>query len=410
MAKKNRLLESSGALMMLSFIAFISLGMPDGLHGVAWPSIRDTFNLSIDAIGLLMIFGTAGYSLSGFLNGILVRRLGVGGLLALSCAMTSSALLIYSLTPWWALFVAAALIGGLGAGAIDAGINTYVAQNHTERMMQWLHGSFGIGITMGPMIMTAGLSLSGQWRLGYLVVCIFQGTLALVFFMTRSLWKGTWKNGIKSQNDQKEEDKRSPEEAPLGETLKIPAALLSMVMFFIYTGAEVGLGLWAYSLLTESRNVAPPVAGFITGSYWAMFTLGRFAAGWYTKRFTNNQILYFSLIAAIGGTIILFLNGGVWVSVAGIALVGLAIAPIFPCLMTDTENRVGSRHTANTIGMQISAAGIGAAAVPSLAGVLARFYGLEILSPYLLTGFVLLLLSFILSHRSRKKKIEKELS
>jgi fucose permease len=394
--------SSGGALIALSFIAFISLGMPDGLHGVAWPSIRQTFDLSIDAIGLLMIFGTIGYSLSGFLNGVLVRRLGVGGLLALSCAMTSSALLVYSLTPLWVFFVAAAVLGGLGAGAIDAGINTYVAQNHSERMMQWLHGSFGIGVTMGPLIMTFGLGLTGEWRLGYLVVCIFQGSLALVFFMTRSRWKGKAEIDVRdAQNEDKPEDKRR-NEASLGETLKNPAALLSMIMFFTYTGAEVGLGLWSYSLLTESRGVSPQLAGFITGSYWGMFTLGRFTAGWYTKRFSNSQILYFSLAAAIAGTVLLFLNWGIPGSIAGIALTGLAIAPVFPCLMTDTESRVGPRHTANTIGMQISAAGIGAAAVPSIAGVLARFFGLEVISPYLFGAFVLLLLSYIFSRRIRK--------
>ena len=396
---RNNITKKNGTLVVLSFIAFISLGMPDGLHGVAWPSIRYTFGLSIDAIGLLMIFGTLGYSLSGFLNGVLVRRFGVGGLLALSCAMTSSALLVYSLTPCWSLFLVAAVLGGLGAGAIDAGINTYVAQNHSERMMQWLHGSFGIGVTIGPIIMTVGLELSGKWRLGYMIVCAFQGVLAMVFFFTRSMW-------MKSEIIEEEggsDNEKIEAEASLGESLKKPAALLSMIMFFIYTGTEIALGLWAYSLLTESRGVAHGAAGFITGSYWAMFTLGRFAAGWYTKRFSNTQIFYFSLFAALAGTIILLLGKGVWGSVTGIALVGLAIAPIFPCLMTDTENRVGSRHTANTIGMQISAAGIGAAAVPSLAGVLARIFGLEVLPPYLFTAFALLLLCFFFSHVHKKE-------
>lgn len=380
--------SNSLTLLILSYVAFISLGMPDGLHGVAWPSVRQTFGLPLDAIGLLMVFGTAGYSLSGFVNGALVRRLGVGGLLALSCALTSTALLIYSVTPLWPLFVTAALLGGLGAGAIDAGINTYVEHHYSERMMQWLHGSFGIGITMGPLIMTGALGITGAWRYGYALVCLFQAGLAIVFYFTRPLWL----DGGTGEDESRGEE--GPQ-ASLGRTLRNPRALMSMAMFFIYTGAEVGLGLWAYSLLTESRAVDSTLAGFITGSYWAMFTLGRFTAGWYSKRFSNRQILFFSLLASGGGAVILLVFTGLWGSVGGIGLIGLSIAPIFPCLMSDTSGRVGPEHTANTIGMQISAAGLGAAVVPALAGILARHMGLEVLPPYLLVCFGLLFLIFM---------------
>ena len=381
-------------LAALSFIAFISLGLPDGLLGVAWPGIRGHFNLSVDAIGLLLIFGTGGYTLSSFFSGVLVRKLGIGGLLSISCGATGATLLIYAVTPVWWLFVVAATLGGLGAGAIDAGINTYVAQNHGERMMQWLHASFGVGTTLGPVIMTLGISLTSRWQIGYLLVAGAQVILAVIFLIT----KGKWKN-VSVVSEQEHHTKG---EASLAETLKKLSALLSMLMFFIYTGVELGLGIWAYTLLTESRGIDPQVAGFITGSYWATFTLGRILAGWYTKKLTVQKLIYISIFFALVGTALVLVDVSSWVTILGIALTGFSIAPIFPGLVSDTLKRVGRRHEANTIGMQIAAAGLGAAVIPSLAGVFARFYGLEVIPLYLLTALVLLGLSFAFSH-SRKQ-------
>ncbi len=383
-------------LLILSYIAFISLGLPDGLHGVAWPGIRETFGLPIDAIALVMICGTVGYSLSGFFSGVTVRLLGVGGLLALSCTLTSLAELTYGLTRWWPLFVGAATVGGLGAGAIDAGVNNYVEKHYSERLMQWLHASFGIGITAGPIIMTMGIQLTGRWRIGYLTVCGFQAVMALLFFLTRNLWERQ-----DAGETAAEEEASAGSDASMGETLKVAGAWLSMVLFFLYVGAEIGLGLWVYSLLTGSRGVDPAVAGFVTSSYWGMFTLGRFTAGWYTRKLTPRNLLYFSIGLALTGTVILTLFRGVVGSVAGIGLVGFAIAPIFPALMSDTEKRVGRKHVANTIGMQISASGIGGAAVPSLAGVLARVFGLEVISPYMMTIFLLLLICLFLARAEK---------
>ncbi len=381
-------------LLVLSFIAFISLGLPDGLNGVAWPGVRNHFNLPLDAIGLLLIFGTGGYTLSSFFSGVLVRRLGIGGLLSISCGATSMALLVYAVTPVWWLFVAAAVLGGLGAGAIDAGINTYVAQNHSERMMQWLHASFGVGTTLGPVIMTLGISITSRWQIGYIIVAGAQALLAMIFFATKGMWRGVEVNTGHEYHEKRE--------ASLGETLKKVSALLSMLMFFIYTGVELGLGIWAYTLLTESRGIDLGVAGFITGSYWASFTVGRVLAGWYTKKLSVQRLLYISIFLALLGTGLIVVNISSWVTIVGIAMTGFSIAPIFPGLVSDTVKRVGTRHEANTIGMQIAAAGLGAAVVPSVAGILARLYGLEVIPLYLLAALILLGLSFAFSH-SRKQ-------
>ena len=373
-------------LIIISFIAFISLGLPDGLLGVAWPGIRDYFDLPVDALGIILILGTSGYMLSSFLSGVLMRRLGIGKLLSLSCAATAGSLFVYAHTSSWWIFVMFSVISGLGAGAIDAGINTYVAKYHSSRMMQWLHASFGVGITSGPVIMTLGISMTSRWQSGYLVVSIAIAILAAVFFATKSMWFGITVNSS--------EEHHAETDATLFETLKTIPAQLSMLTFFLYTGVELGLGMWTYLLLTESRGVAPEVAGYVTGSYWGMFTVGRIIAGLYARRIADSKLIYLSVSLALIGIGLLLTNSGQLTSILGIGVAGFAIAPIFPGLVSSTASRVGRIHQANTIGMQMAAAGFGVTFVPSLAGVLAKFYGLEVIPLYLLTVLSLMLLVF----------------
>lgn len=169
------------ALIALAFIAFVGLGMPDGLLGVGWPSLRADFAVPLDALGSLLAAGVAGYTTSSFLAGTLLARFGAGRMLAWSCLLTGVALLGYTLVPLWWMVVALGVVAGLGAGAIDAGLNTYVAAHFGERLMQWLHASWGLGITSGPLLMTAGLALWQSWRVGYWIVGGFQLVLAVGF-------------------------------------------------------------------------------------------------------------------------------------------------------------------------------------------------------------------------------------
>ncbi|MBN2617739.1 MAG: MFS transporter [Spirochaetales bacterium] len=380
------------SIIVIAYIAFISLGLPDGLLGVAWPGIRETFHVNIDSVGLILIFSTTGYMLSSFFSGFFVKRLGIGKLLAASCFLTSLTMLTYSLTPYWALFFIIAIMGGFGAGAIDAGINTYIAQNHNERAMQWLHASFGIGVTTGPIIMTYSIALFGKWQIGYKVVFILQLILAIIFLITQKLWHEN-----KTENSIANEHEHTG--AKIVATITHIPSLLSMLMFLLYTGFELGLGLWTFTILTKSRGIDPKIAGIIAGSYWGMFTIGRISAGWYTKKIPLRKIITISLISAITGVVLLLINVNPILSVIGIGLAGLSIAPIFPGLVSDTKHRVGKEHEANTIGMQISAAGLGAAIVPSIAGVLARIYGIEAIPLFLLITITLLFILFLFLKR-----------
>lgn len=373
LAKKT---QTKIGLLLLAYIAFISLGMPDGLLGVAWPSIRHDFSLPLDFLGIQLFASTAGYLTSSFFSGRIMARLGVGGLLAVSCFLTAGSLIGYTLVPVWGMIVVLAVVAGLGAGAIDAGINTYIASEHNERLMQWLHASFGVGITLGPFIMTAGLSAFGAWRWGYAVVGIAQMTLAVCFGLSAKLWK---RDSVPEEADRRLLDYKTS----LRETLRQPSVWLSLLLFFLYTGIELTLGAWAYTLLTESRGIAPQLAGLWAGSYWGAFTIGRILAGVFTNRIRLDTLLRGSILLALAGAVLLWWNPSSWVSLAGVAITGFAIAPIFPGLVSGTSTRVSPKYAANTIGFQISAAGLGGAGIPALAGVIAASTTLEAIPLYL---------------------------
>jgi fucose permease len=381
-------------LIILAYIAFIALGMPDGLLGVAWPSIRVSFSIPLDAMGMLLVASTVGYLTSSFSSGYLISRLGVGRVLAGSCALTGAGLIGYTLVPEWWMMASLGVVAGLGAGAIDAGLNTYIAAHYGEGLMQWLHASYGIGVTLGPIIMTVALTTLNSWRAGYETVGTFQLVMAACFALTLPMWM---------QQDRPadaEQPKRLTDyKAPLGETVRQPRVWLSVLLFFLYTGAEISLGAWAFTLLTEGRAVPSQAAGLWAGSYWATFTVGRVLAGLYASRIGVNILVQGSLAGAIIGAALLWWNPVEWANLLAVALIGLAIAPVFPALVSGTSQRVGVHLATNTIGMQMSAAGLGGAAVPSLIGVLARQISLEMIPVCLLVLFAVMLGLFWLSLR-----------
>lgn len=378
--------SSRTGLILLAFIAFISLGLPDGLLGVAWPSMRRAFGLELDAIGFLLLLSVCGYLASSFFSGQIVNRLGVGRLLAASCLLTGGALLGYSVAPTYWVIVGLSLFAGIGAGAIDAGLNTYIAANHGEGLMQWLHASFGLGVTLGPIIMTAAVNNFGVWQLGYAVVGVAQVVLAISFALTAAMWKRTEPDETASAV------RMTDYRTPMADTLRQPRVWLSALLFFTYTGVELALGHWAYTLLTESRGIPPETAGITAGAYWGMFTVGRILAGLYAGRLRAQRILWLAMSGALVGAVLVTINLSGATTLAGIVLIGFSVAPVYPALVSTTTLRVGARHAANTIGMQVSAAGFGATIAPTIAGFFARRTSLEVI-PVLLVVFVLSLMT-----------------
>ncbi len=373
-------------LVILSFIAFVALGMPDGLLGVAWPSIRSGFSIPLDALGMFLTALVIGYMTSSFFSGPVVTRLGVGKVLAISCTLTGIALFGYTFVPEWWMMVFLGVVAGFGAGAIDAGLNTYVAAHFSEGLMQWLHASWGVGITLGPIIMTLGLSATDTWHTGYRIVGGFQLFLAACFVLTLPMWSD---NDKPTAHD--EPKKLTDYKTPMSETMRQPRVWMSALLFFLYVGAEGALGTWIYTLLTESRGIDPTLAGFWAGSYWATFTVGRVIAGLFANRIGTNKLVIGGLIGALIGAVLLVWNPSEAVNLLAVAIIGFCIAPIFPAMMSGTSKRVGEHFAANTIGMQMTATGLGTAVIPGVMGVVAKQVSLETIPLILLGVYVGLL-------------------
>lgn len=374
--------------MALAFAAYVSLGLPDGLQGVAWPSIRRDFSLGHDSFGALMIAFTAGYLASSFFGGRLMARFRLGALLTASTLSAALALLGYSAAPVWGFVVAAAVAAGLGGGGIDVTLNSYVASRHGDALMQWLHASYGIGATLGPVIMTAALGRTGSWRPGYLMVGLLELALAAAFLLTGSMWEHRGA-AVPPRRSAPARGRHGTMRA----ALRSPKVWLSVSLFFLYMGIEVAFGAWSYTLLAESRGVRTQLAGYWVGSFWGIFTAGRIAAGFYTARIGRLRLVPGGLTAALAAAVVLALDLGDAASLAALTVIGLAIAPILPALLSGTADRVGPALAADTIGMQIAAMGAGGAVIPSLCGILARRLSLEAIPAFmiLLMGALLLL-------------------
>lgn len=367
----------------MTFVAFISLGMPDGLLDIANPRIRASFDIGPDVFSLIFLTGLTGYALSSFFAGQLVAHLGIWLLLAGSCFMTASALIGYALSPGWGWFVALGLFGGAGAGAIDTGLNTYVATRHGPRIMFWLHAFFGLGVTGGTWVMSAVVNSDHSWRLGYAAVGSLQVTLGLVFLITRARW-----NPPASAQPQAVS---KPPGTPIRATLRMPVVWLGIAIFFLYTGIEITAGRWSSSLFIDARTIKSATAGLWVSAYWGTFTVGRVVAGFIGRLLSPVNFMRLSMAGATASALLLVLDPVAWSGGLALAVFGFSLAPVFPLLVSITPGRVGADHVANTIGFQIAAAAIGGSLLPGLTGVLARQISFEVM-PVLLLGVALAIL------------------
>ena len=371
-------------LVPLAFLAFVSLGLPDGVLGVAWPSLRRSFDRPIDQLGQVLLSTMAGYLVSSFSAGAVLERLGVGRLLVTSGLLVAASAVLWAATPWWPLIVAGGFVSGLGAGAIDAGINAFAAARFTPRVLTWLHACWGLGAMIGPLVMTAVIASGHGWRLGYLLLAGSLLGMAACFHLTLGLWQlPAVETGGATE---------APSAAGrLRDALREPRVRDNALFFFLYTGAEASAGQWAYSLLTEARGAAPAAAGVAASAYWGSIFAGRLAFGLVAHHVAPAALLRLGMAGAPLAALVVCVTRGGAGGFAGLFALGLFLAPIFPLLIAETPSRVGERHAAHAIGFQISAATLGAGVLPALAGLLARHAGLESLGPFLLAATVLLL-------------------
>lgn len=373
-------------LALLAFLAFISLGLPDGLLGVSWPSIRATFERPLDAMGWLVAFTTAGYLTSSFLSGALLRVMPIGLVLALSTLAAASALIGYAATPSWWLMVALSFIGGLGGGAIDAGLNAYGATHFSARTLNWLHAFFGLGTTIGPLIVTAVLDAELSWRWSYVIAGSVQLALGIVFFATRARWMQLPNLG---------EDAPLPvKAASTVATLRRPGVWLGMAVFFVYAGLELATAQWIFTLLHFARGFDEATAGLLVSLYWGSLMVGRVLFGLVAERVKLAATLRLCILLAVVGALLVWLVPAGGLQIVGLMMIGFFLAPVFASLISLTPARVGAAHADSTIGFQIAAAGLGGATLTALTGLLTPRFGIEVIGPAIAAYAVTLLVLY----------------
>ena len=370
-------------LLGIVYLSFISLGLPDGILGVAWPAIRADMNQPLAAVGIITITMTACSATASLLAASIVNRIGTGAVVAASCLMTGLALFGFAVAPSFGWLVALAIPLGLGAGAVDASLNHFVAAHYSSRHMNWLHGFWGVGATAGPLIMGLALAGSAGWTGGARTIGLLQLGLAVVLWLTLSLWS-------------KEHSKPPVEDGQHAVTQPKPprplAVWLAPTTFLFYVAAEMGTGLWAASILVGSRGMAQADAGFWVSMYFGAITVGRFAVGMVANRLGNRRLIRLGIgLAAVGAAI--FASHALigQASLAGLVVMGLGCAPVFPSLMHETAKRFPENMARTVIGRQMTFAYAGGSIIPAAFGLLATWAGLGAVMPVVVVLLIALL-------------------
>ena len=374
---------SSIFLLALIYFAFISLGLPDGVVGVAWPAMRVALGQPIEAAGLITLVVTGCSALSGFASGFVLKRLSAGVVVMLSGWSTGLALLGIAFAPSFAVLLLLAVPLGLGAGAVDAAMNHFVARHYSSRHMNWLHGCWGVGATVGPLIMGAALASAGGWRFGYQAIGALQMALALAFLLSLYLWQLA-----PTVDPTAHESAQGAARKPLRRL----ALWLAPALFLLYAAVEVGTSLWAATVLIEQRHLPASTAGLWVSGFFGAIMLGRFATGLVSQRLGNRSLVRYGLLLAIAGAAIFSLNlTPAWTALAGLALLGLGCAPVYPSLMHEAARRFDAQTAARVIGRQVGSAYIGCMALPALLGLMGATWGLWLIMPAIALFAVLLL-------------------
>ncbi|HHU70753.1 MAG TPA: MFS transporter [Clostridiales bacterium] len=366
------------ALLVIIYLSFISLGLPDSLLGSAWPAINADLGVPLSYAGIISMIISGGTIISSLNSERIIKKAGTGLVTAASVLMTALALLGFGLSQnfWW--FVLLAIPLGLGAGSVDAALNNFVALHYEAKHMSWLHCFWGVGAAAGPVIMSFFLSNSQGWNKGYLVISGIQFLLTVVLFITLPLWK----KANNSHNDLEVDKNTEPHK--LSELIRMAGAKEVLITFFCYCALEVMSGLWGSSYLVEIRGISVEVAAKIVSLFYFGITLGRFFSGFLTMKFDNKTLIRLGQGTILLGIIITVLPFGYITLVAGFTFIGLGCAPIYPSIIQETPNRFGKELSQAFIGIQMAFAYIGSTFVPPLFGFIADNSSLGIFPVFLL--------------------------
>lgn len=377
----------STALLVMIYLSFISLGLPDSMLGSAWPAMNVSLNAPLWGAGLVQMLISFCTIISSLNSAKLIRRFGTGKLTAISVATTALALLGFSLAKNYAFLLLMAVPLGLGAGAVDAGLNNFVALHYEARHMSWLHCFWGVGATLGPVILSLFLGGKHGWRGGYGAVCAIQFCLVAVLAVTLPMW-----DRYEDRAALRAEAAAAKQAGKKQSTLNIPGVKGALATFFFYCAIEAAAGLWGASYLVEARGLSAEAAARGVSLYFLGITLGRFLSGFASMRMKSAALIRLGQLVSAGGAVLLMLPLPAGFGVAAMAVLGLGFAPVYPSMIHETPYRFGAERSQAVIGLQMACAYVGTTFVPALFGVLAARLGIGLLPAFLLAGVAGMLL------------------
>lgn len=382
--------------IVIACVVFVVIGVGSGLLNIAWTYIKVTFGVSHDALATLAPATMLGGLIAAFLSGTLIGKFRLAPVLVAGMAFAGFGLLAYSIAPIWIVLLAVAFITSIGKGTIDAVLNNFVSVNYGTSEMNWLHASWGIGLTIAPSIVTFFVIDQGSgWQSSYILVGSVILLLGLVILLSLPVWR------FKTARGDKEKPSRR---VSMTETLRQPIVVIGLLFFFLYGGVEIGTGQLANTLLVEARGLPQAVASSWVFAYWGSFTVGRILMGLLAMRLGDRSLLNICFSSSVLGSMLLFANPHEILSLAGLLGIGFGMSAIFPILILQTNARVGRRHAANAIGFQVGCAGLGGAALTGLGGVFVEYVGPNSISVFVFVcaALMVLLYQFMIRWEARQ--------
>lgn len=383
-------------LLGLIYIAFISLGLPDSLLGSGWPAIHADLSVPVSYMGIISMIISGGTIVSSLFSDKLTRKLGTRIVTVLSVFLTAAALLGFSFSDRFWMLVVFAVPYGLGAGAIDAALNNYVAIHYSSKHMSWLHCFWGVGTIVSPFIMSYSLTNAG-WQNGYRIVGMLQLGIALLLLITLPVWKI---NKAKEVSEQKNV-------GFLG-ALKIKGVPSLLLGFFAYCAAEATAMYWASTYFAEVKGISAEQAAQFASLFYIGITAGRFLSGFITDKLGDRKMIVTGTCILTCGIVSLFIPAPPVVALVGFAVIGFGCAPVYPCIIHSTPNNFGAENSGAIIGIQMASAYVGSTFIPPLFGLLANRLGFAIMPVYLLIFIVLMIVMTEMTFRITKKESSTE--
>lgn len=381
-------------LLLIIYVAFVGLGLPDGLLGAAWPSVYPEMGADVAWAGVISCIISVGTVASSLMSDRLTYRFGCGKITAVSVGLTAVALFGFSVSDSFWMLCLFAIPYGLGAGSVDAALNNYVALHYASRHMSWLHCMWGLGASVGPYIMGYALTGGLGWHAGYQIVGLVQiGIVALLFFSLPA-----WKGRVAASGG------AEGKPLPLGKIVRIRGAKEVLLMFFCYCGLEATAMLWSASYFVMASGMDTQAAAFWSSAFYVGMTVGRAVSGFLTMKFSDTKMINLGSVILALGIGILLLPLGQAASVAGVLLMGLGCAPIYPCIIHSTPAHFGADKSQAIIGVQMASAYIGTSLMPPLFGLVAQHISASWMPVYI--GVIMVLMVLMHNRLNRVCPIE----